>query len=204
MKKQKNKNEKNKKRLLFVLGVSILTVLGTTIAYFTTSTDIKNIFQVGLYQHEIVEEFVSPNNWTPGSTTNQKIEITNKGSITMAVRASYTEKWTSANGTNLPLKDNENNIASIIHFNDGWEKDEDGYFYYGTKENKTMLKPSESTTSFINGVTFNKNIKATLTEEKSADGQTITYTSQGTGYDNATYTLTVKIDTIQYDQANNW
>ena len=29
------------------------------------------------------------------------------------------------------------------------------------------------------------------------------YTSTGNGYDNATYSLTIKIDTIQYDQAAN-
>ena len=51
--------------------------------------------------------------------------------------------------------------------------------------------------------TFNENIKASLHEEVSSDGQTITYTSDGTGYDNATYKLIIKIDTIQYDQANN-
>ena len=45
--------------------------------------------------------------------------------------------------------------------------------------------------------------KPTLSMNESEDGKTITYTSTGDGYDNATYTLTVKIDTIQYDQAEN-
>ena len=47
------------------------------------------------------------------------------------------------------------------------------------------------------------NIKSSLKETKSADGQTITYSSTGDGYDNATYSLTIKIDTVQYDQAKN-
>ena len=51
--------------------------------------------------------------------------------------------------------------------------------------------------------TFNENIKSSLKETRSSDGKTITYTSTGDGYDNATYSLTIKIDTIQYDQANN-
>ena len=42
-----------------------------------------------------------------------------------------------------------------------------------------------------------------LQENISNDGKTITFTSTGDGYDNATYTLTITIDTIQYDQANN-
>ncbi|MDO5569803.1 MAG: BsaA family SipW-dependent biofilm matrix protein [bacterium] len=194
---------KNNKKVLIVLGISILTVLGSTIAYFTTSTDITNLFKVGLYQHEIVEEFVSPNNWVPGTTTNKKVEVTNNGSISMAVRASYTEKWTSANGTDSPLKDGDNNVASIINFNTGWTKDADGYYYYGSKTNMTKVESNQTTSSFISGVTFNENIKSTLTKTTSADGQTITYTSSGNGYDDATYTLTIKIDTIQYDQAQN-
>ena len=199
-----NKKEKNNKRkLLLVLGVSILTVLGGTIAYFTTSTDIASIFKVALYQHEIVEEFVSPSDWTPGTTTSKTIEVTNNGSIGMAVRASYTETWTSANGDTLPLTDANSNVVSVINFNTGWTKDADGYYYYGTKANKTKVEPTQTTTSFISGVTFNENIKSTLTKTTSADGQTITYTSSGNGYDNATYTLTIKIDTIQYDQAKN-
>ena len=203
MKKIKTKEKNNKKKILAVLGISILTVLGGTVAYFTTSTDITNLFKTALYQHEIVEEFISPDNWTPGTTTNKTIEVTNNGSISMAVRASYTESWTSANGTSLPLKDNENNVASIINFNTGWTKNADGYYYYGSKSSMTKLEINQITNSFISGITFNENIKSTLTQTKSADGQTISYTSSGNGYDNATYTLTIKIDTIQYDQAQN-
>ena len=121
----------------------------------------------------------------------------------MAVRVSYTEKWTSANGSELNLTDENGNVASIINFNEGWTKDSDGYYYYGSKENMNKVKPNEITTSFISGVTFNENIKSSLKETKSDDGQTITYTSTGDGYDNATYSLIIKIDTIQYDQAQN-
>jgi alternate signal-mediated exported protein len=197
------KKNKQKKRLLLLLGIAVLTVLGSTIAYFTTSTDIANYFKIALYQNEIVEKFVSPDNWTPGTTTDKTITVKNTGSINMAVRVSYTEKWTSANGSELNLTDENGNVASIINFNEGWTKDSDGYYYYGSKENMNKVKPNEITTSFISGVTFNQNIKSSLKETKSDDGQTITYTSTGDGYDNATYSLIIKIDTIQYDQAQN-
>lgn len=197
------KKNKQKKRLLLLLGIAVLTVLGSTIAYFTTSTDIANYFKIALYQNEIVEKFVSPDNWTPGTTTDKTITVKNTGSINMAVRVSYTEKWTSANGSELNLTDENGNVASIINFNEGWTKDSDGYYYYGSKENMNKVKPNEITTSFISGVTFNENIKSSLKETKSDDGQTITYTSTGDGYDNATYSLIIKIDTIQYDQAQN-
>lgn len=197
------KDKKNKKKLLIVLGISAFTILGGTLAYFTTSDTIVNNFKTALYQHSIVEKFESPSDWTPGTTTEKTIKVTNNGSISMAVRATYTEKWINANGEEISLTDNENNRASIINFGDGWEKSEDGYYYFGSKDNLTELHKGETTTSFINSVTFNENIQADLSKKVSDDGQTITYTSSGNSYDNAKYVLTITIDTIQYDQANN-
>lgn len=196
-------NSKNKKKLLVVGALGMLTVLGGTLAYFTTTTNIVNKFKTGLYQNKIVEEFVSPTNWTPGTVTEKTVKVTNSGDIPMAVRASITEKWVSASGKELSLKDSNNNVASIIEFGDEWTRDNDGFYYYGTKENKTVLDASAETTSFIKSVKFNENIKATLKESVSSDGKTVTYTSSGDGYDNATYTLTVRIDTVEYDAARN-
>lgn len=203
MKNKKDKKTKNKRKILIVGVISLLTVLGGTLAYFTTSTDIVNVFKTALYQNEIVEKFVSPTTWTPGTTTSKTVTVKNTGNIPMAVRVSYTERWVNGNGKELSLKDSENNVAAIINFNTGWTKDSDGHYYYGSKANMTKVEPGQTTNSFISGVTFNGNIKSTLTENVSSDGKTITYTSSGNGYDNATYTLTLKIDTIQYDQANN-
>ena len=196
-------NNKNKKKLLVVGALGMLTVLGGTLAYFTTTTNIVNKFKTGLYQNKIVEEFVSPTNWTPGTVTEKTVKVTNSGDIPMAVRASITEKWVSASGKELSLKDSNNNVASIIEFGEEWTKDNDGFYYYGTKENKTVLDASAETTSFIKSVKFNENIKATLKESISSDGKTVTYTSSGDGYDNATYILTVRIDTVEYDAARN-
>ncbi len=120
----------------------------------------------------------------------------------MAVRASISESWISKNGNSLPTKIDNKNV-SIINFNSGWTKDTDGYYYYGSKDNLTKLSSGEESSSFINSVTFNPIIEANLEQNTSSDGKTITYTSSGNGYDDATYTLTVTLDTIQYDQANN-
>lgn len=194
----------SKKRKLFILlGISLFTVLGGTLAYFTTSTDFSNIFQTALYQNSIVENFISPNNWTPGTTTSKTVTVKNEGNIPMALCASYTENWVSATGETLSLTDHENNLVSILHFDDSWKKNSDGYYYYGAKENKTILNPNEISSSFITGVTFNENVESKLKKTISNNGKTITYESSGTGYDNAKYTLTIKIDTIQYDIANS-
>lgn len=201
--KNEKKSKDNRKKLLIVGGISLFTILGGTLAYFTTSSNITNVFNTAKYETQIVEEFVSPDNWTPGTTTDKTIKITNRGSIDMALRATYTEKWVNANGEQLSLSDSENNTAAIIHFDNSWTKSEDGYYYYGSKEELTKLSPEQTSSSFITGVTFNENIKANLNTDVSEDGKTITITSTGDGYDDAVYTLTVKIDTIQYDQANN-
>lgn len=56
--------------------------------------------------------------------------------------------------------------------------------------------------SVINSVQFNPAVEITSTnncvEDKAAHTKTCTTTS--TGYSNATYKLTVKVETVQYDQ----
>lgn len=197
------KKTKNNKKIFVVTCLSLATVLGGTLAYFNTNSSIVNTFKTALYQNEIIETFASPTTWTPGTTTEKTVKVTNTGNTDMAIRATFTEKWVNANGEELSLKDEDNNVAAIIDFNESWHKAEDGYYYYGTKDNLTKLMPDDTSSSFINSVTFNENIKANLKETISADGQTITYQSDGNGYDNAQYTLTLKLETVQYDQAKN-
>ncbi len=197
----KEKNKK-KKRVLAIIGFSALTVLGSTLAYFTTSKSFVNDFKTGKYDHEIIETFTSPSNWIPGETIEKNVKVTNNGTIDMALRASYTESWVSKNNESLPLKQKDNNVA-IINFDNSWTKAEDGYYYYGTKDNMTKLTPNETSSSFITGVTFNENTEFSLKETVSEDGKTVTFTSSGNGYDDATYTLTIKIDTIQYNEAKD-
>lgn len=194
---------KNNKKLFVVTCLSLATVLGGTLAYFNTNSSIVNTFKTALYQNEIVEKFESPITWTPGTTTEKTVKVTNTGNTDMAIRATFTEKWVNAKGEELSLKDENDNIAAIIDFNTTWTKNEDGYYYYGSKDNLTKLMPDDTSSSFINSVTFNENIKANLKETVSEDGQTITYQSDGNGYDNAQYTLTLKLETVQYDQAEN-
>lgn len=202
MKKSQN-TKSSKKKTMVLAGIAVLTVIGGTLAYFTTADEIANSFKTAKYETKVVETFNSPDSWTPGTTTEKTITATNSGNIDMAVRASYTEKWTDANGNNLALEDENGNTAAVINFNDGWTKDSDGYFYFGSKSELTRLGEGETSSSFISGVTFNKNIKSTLTKSVSEDGKTITYSSSGSGYDNANYTLTIKVETIQFDQAAN-
>lgn len=93
--------------------------------------------------------------------------------------------------------------AAIINFDNesDWTVDYDengkGYYYYNKK-----LAKGESTSSFIKSVTFNGNVESSSDCPKTVTGgtQTITCTSTGNGYDGATYTLTITVETVQYDQ----
>lgn len=201
---KKKKIFDKRKKTIIASSIALAMVVATTLTYFTTSDFITNVFNTAKYGTTIHEEFVSPSDWTPGTTTSKTIKVTNKGSIDMALRAKYTEKWVNANGKELSLQDDNKNTVAQIHFDPSWTKASDGYYYYGSKTDLTHLAPNAVSTSFITGVTYNPNVQASLTQTKSDDGKTITYTSTGNGYDNATYTLTVYIDTIQYDQAHNF
>ena len=92
---------KTNKKLFVVTCLSLATVLGGTLAYFNTNSSIVNTFKTALYQNEIVEQFESPITWTPGTTTEKTVKVTNTGNTDMAIRATFTEKWVNKNGEEL-------------------------------------------------------------------------------------------------------
>lgn len=183
---------KNKKAFLALVLVSVVIFVGATVAYFTDTIEVPNVFKTKEYGTEVTEEFVSPTDWTPGTTTDKTIVATNTGDTDVAVRISYTESWVSADGTTLGLKQG-NNQAAIINFDNtsDWIK-EGNYYYY-----KNKLSKDQSTNSFIKSVTFNENIIADT--ECTTTGLTQKCTTTKKGYDGATYTLTLKVETVQYD-----
>ncbi len=181
---------KRKKKILAALAFGTVTVLGSSLAYFTSTGSIDNTFKTGKYEHRIEETFISPSDWLPGETIPKMITVTNDGSVDMAIRASFTESWQSKNGDELPLKQDGNDVA-VIDFDSSWTKDSDGYYYYGEKSNMQVLAPGETSTSFINGVTFNENVTFNLNKTVSNDGKTITFTSNGNGYDDSTGTISL-------------
>lgn len=190
---------KNKKSLIAIVLIAIIGVVGVTFAYFSNTTTIENVFKTKPYSTEAYEEFVSPENWTPGTTTDKKVYVTNNGSVNVAVRMSYTESWVSADGTTLSGVQDDNQ-AAIINFANttDWtynpEGYEEGYYYYNTD-----LAPNATTSSFIESVTFNSAIVSEATCTTDEDTKTTNCVSTGKGYDGATYTLTIKVETLQAD-----
>lgn len=190
---------KNKKALFALALVALIGVVGGSFAYFTSNAVFKGDFTSGTYSTTVTEEFTSPDNWTPGTRTTKKVNVTNKGSITISARAKYTESWTAADGTSLPLSRNGARVAQFT-VNSNWIKATDGWYYYND-----TLATDETSTDFISSVTFNPNfellegtdIKCETT--KTSTGQEVNCQSLDSGFAGATYTLVVTIETIQSD-----
>lgn len=186
------KSVKNKKTLIALAVLVFIGIIGGTFAFFTSTQTFDNLFKAKTFSTKFEEKFESPDNWVPGVTTDKEIFATNTGEVEVAVRVSYTERWVSANGNTLSGTQ-DSNRAAILNFanTNDWVKVGDYYVY-----NKKLL-PNQKTTSFLESVTFNEEITADVscTTEDSVK----TCTSTGNGYDGASYTLTLTIETVQFD-----
>ncbi len=205
---------KNRKTIVALLLVAIVGLVGLTIAYFANSQTINNLFSTKEYGTTYIEEFVSPSNWLPGDTTAKVVTATNSGQVDEAVRISLSEEWIPndanatltgwihADGTKSNHTTEEELAtdvrAAVINLanSSDWTK-VGNYYYYNYK-----LAPEETTSSFIESVTFNPLTKLgdTCTESESNGTKTITCNSSGDDYDNATYKLTLTIETVQYNK----
>ena len=203
---------KNSKSLIALLFVAIVGIVGLTVAYFSNTATIENEFKINEYGSEVNEQFVSPDNWTPGTTTPKTLTVTNTGQVEEAVRISYTEKWELPNHNELSGWIDENGDLSVHANNEvtderaavinwaneaEWTKD-GNYYYYNYK-----LKPGETTSTVLDSVTFNGkvSINSSCETDTSQPGKkVITCSTGGNGYGSATYTLTFNVETVQYDQ----
>ncbi|MDE5888899.1 MAG: BsaA family SipW-dependent biofilm matrix protein [Bacilli bacterium] len=214
----------NKKTIIAIILLAVIGVVGGTLAYFTSQAQFTNVFRTKPYSTELTEEFDAPDNWLPGEETSKKVYVTNKGDVPVAVRISYTEEWVGGNGTTkLDLvqtkEDGTKVTAALINFpnSDDWisktESDGNTYYYYNN-----ALGRDEQTSLFIDKVTFNKDIDIAYTCEnvytyadgtsstgsQPEEGKTLKSTTQKCNstdetYAGATYTLTIKIETVQFD-----
>ena len=208
----------NKKTIIALLLIAIIGIVGITIAYFANSTSVDNTFITKEYGTTYEETFVSPDNWLPGDTTQKTLVATNTGEVDQTVRVKVDESWTTNNNgtlngwihadgtksthtTQSELETDERvAILNLANASD-WTK-VGNYYYYNYK-----LAPTESTTSFLESVTFNSKTKLddTCTTITNNGVTTTTCNSSGDDYDNATYTLTLTIETVQYNKyATAW
>ena len=85
------KKLKNKKTIIILLLVIFVGVVGVTYAFLSKNISLSSIFKTKEYGTTVTEKFVSPDNWTPGTTTEKTVMAKNTGEVDVAVRVSYTE-----------------------------------------------------------------------------------------------------------------
>ena len=205
---------KEKKTIIILILVLTIGIVGLTIAYFSNSTSVNNVFTTQPYGTTVTENFTSPSNWLPGQEVDKTVVATNTGNVDEAVRISFEESWTpyntsstlngwihqdgskSSHTTESELA-NDERVAVIDFDNDSDWDYEDGYYYY-----KYKIAPGETTSSLIKSVTFNSKTKLddTCTTTEGNGTKTITCNSSGSDYDHATYTLTFTVETVQYNK----
>lgn len=91
------KNKKNAIALAALLGVG---AVGGTLAYFNQTLTAENIFDTGVYDTELVEDFKPGDgeNWKPGVNVNKDVIVQNTGTLPVVVRVKFEEKWTRKDG----------------------------------------------------------------------------------------------------------
>ncbi len=184
----------------------MIGIIGGTIAFFTSTISFDNIFGTKPYNVLVTEEFTSPDNWKPGTTTPKKVNIQNKASIEVAVRVKFEGSWVDIDGKQINGNIGNGEEAAILNFAKDyanyWDFNvanlESGWYYY-----KISLKAGESTHDLLQSVTFNEKASNDYdcTKPNEVNGTTkVTCTSNKKGFDGAKYTLKVTVETIQADQ----
>ena len=184
---------KYKKTVVAIALLLSFFFIGSTIAYFTSGGQFTNVFKTTPYQTEFPLDVEITSDWLPGETQTAVVNVKNTSTITTAVRLSYTEEWKSNDGTILPNKIGEDSVAIINFANEeDWVKK--GDYYYYQKE----LAANETSSNFIESVTLNpllENANTCTTDENNVTS----CTSNGTGYDNATYKINITVELVQAD-----
>ena len=192
-KKEEKKNKRKVLTLFLSIAVVLVIAIGGVFALYSSNDTFENEFKTAKYGAEVTENFVSPKDWQPGDETDKDVKVKNTGSICENVRVSYIESWKDANNNPLPLE--KNGIrGAIINFDNTADWVKDGKYYYYQAD----LMPGEETNSFIKSVTYNPDVNNGYTCE--VVGNTKTCTVDGNGYAGGTYTLTIKVDTIECDK----
>ena len=133
----------------------------------------------------------------PGDTIDKYLKVKNTGDVDEAVKVSYTEKWMSKNGDELPLEQDNEKLVQIHWINtDDWIQEDNTYYY------KYKLAPNEDTSKLFDYILFNPSASTDLSCVTTKDGDMTIKTcgTSGDSYDGATYTITFTIKTVQYNK----
>ncbi|MGU8456276.1 BsaA family SipW-dependent biofilm matrix protein [Clostridium perfringens] len=142
-----------KNNLWAVLGLSVMFVIGTTLAIWYQSIQHTNHLGADTIKADVIENYTPSE---PDGTVTKKVSFKNSGSTDVFVRVAYVETWEKEDQNNekviLNNKLNETDIATKNWTNDfytDWSDGGDGWLYYNY-----ILKAGESTQEILNSVTF--------------------------------------------------
>ncbi|MEG0664548.1 MAG: TasA family protein [Clostridia bacterium] len=135
-----------KQKLLIILSCVVILALSFGISYaFLIDKSYKtNSFTVGETVVEVKEEFIQPNELTPGLSFTKKPWVENTGNLPCFVRVI------------VAFSNNKAEEFCELNYNTGdWEKNADGYYYY----NK-ILEPGKQTSPLFTTVTIKNEVIA--------------------------------------------
>lgn len=135
---------KKKLSLLVVSGVLATTIVGGSLAWFTSKDTKLNYFSTGSIKHEIVEVFEEDGlakNLLPGDEVNKDVWINNTGKSDALLRVKVIPQWVNKLGEVDNLLDTnlielvfadgvQKSLESGIGNDTNWILGNDGYFYY--------------------------------------------------------------------------
>ena len=209
---------KNKKPIIALGALAVVGLIAGTIAYFTSEATFDNVFTTAVYKTKSTETFTSPDNWTPGQEVPKTVITENQGTIPVAVRVTTSEKWEDESGRTIDtsviggieaaLPNNPKKIAILnLDNTSDWTYDAATRAYYykralAAADNSGSTPVYDKTNSFLKSVTLNPDLPVESNCVENVEGSTTTKTCTTTidGLGKATYTLTLTVETVQYDQ----
>lgn len=159
------RENKNKKKLAGIVGLLAVTLIGGTMAYYSSSLSVDNILKTKAYGNELVEKFTPEDDWQPGAVVNKDVAVKNTGDYPLLARVTWSETWEKADDTTetVTLKEekagskNSQVIKKIVEGTNWVYSEQDGYYYYnGTIDGGDSVK-------FLDSITLKDDVDMTGT-----------------------------------------
>lgn len=165
---------KRKTKAWLAAGLSLLTVLGCTWAYYTNEAHMNNQLQTKTYGSTITEEFTPRDDWQPGQKVDKVFAVKNTGEYPLVVRVKMEETWarndqpafktidSTTNKSDITTVyqpdakdgkvDNDKTVVSKDLDSTNWTfNSADGYWYYNTQ-----LTAGNKTQALLRAITLAK------------------------------------------------
>ena len=147
----------NRKKGILLLAAAMLILVcgvGGTLAYLATQTaQVQNTFEPAYVTSSVIEK-----DWKDGSLVKSNVTIKNTGNVSAYIRAAIVVTWKDANGHTMPQVPGTDDYTLSIN-TDGWEKDNDGYYYCkqpvaSNTESAVLITECKPTKSYDDGRTL--------------------------------------------------